>query len=193
MNHLFCFLSFWLIYTIFHPQSSLPTIPSHFNLELLLKTGGCFAWKEGNFDAFVMAKGIKADDIEALLSGNLKLDEAPGWRNGIWILTLGPWWTFKVTKLDKPRKSQKCPQKVGLEWDPSCWSTYSRTLKSDRWEGMIGEKNHDIATLFSISGKKLCRRSVGWTWVMSIFKMLICTVLLQLVSTSYSGWLTFRR
>ncbi|CAE7228817.1 HEF3 [Symbiodinium sp. CCMP2456] len=29
----------------------------------------------GNFDAFVMAKGIKADDIEALLSGNLKLDE----------------------------------------------------------------------------------------------------------------------
>ena len=32
--------------------------------------------KEGNFDAFVMAKGIKADDIEALLSGNLTLDEA---------------------------------------------------------------------------------------------------------------------
>lgn len=35
------------------------------------------AAEEGNFDAFVMAKGIKADDIEALLSGNLKLDEAP--------------------------------------------------------------------------------------------------------------------
>lgn len=32
-------------------------------------------YTEGNFDAFVMAKGIKADDIEALLSGNLKLDE----------------------------------------------------------------------------------------------------------------------
>lgn len=29
----------------------------------------------GNFDAFVAAKGIKADDIEALLSGNLNLDE----------------------------------------------------------------------------------------------------------------------
>eukprot|EP00913_Durusdinium_trenchii_P027077 g25412.t1 len=35
-------------------------------------------YTEGNFDAFVMAKGIKADDIEALLSGNLKLDEDQG-------------------------------------------------------------------------------------------------------------------
>ncbi|CAK9019299.1 Elongation factor 3B (EF-3B) (Homolog of EF-3) (Translation elongation factor 3B) [Durusdinium trenchii] len=35
-------------------------------------------YTEGNFDAFVMAKGIKADDIEALLSGNLKLDEEEG-------------------------------------------------------------------------------------------------------------------
>jgi len=32
-------------------------------------------YTEGNFDAFVMAKGIKADDIEALLSGNLNMDE----------------------------------------------------------------------------------------------------------------------
>jgi len=31
-------------------------------------------YTEGNFDAFVLAKGIKADDIEALLSGNLCLD-----------------------------------------------------------------------------------------------------------------------
>jgi len=31
-------------------------------------------YTEGNFDAFVAAKGIKADDIEALLSGNLCLD-----------------------------------------------------------------------------------------------------------------------
>ncbi|CAJ1345754.1 unnamed protein product [Effrenium voratum] len=35
-------------------------------------------YTEGNFDAFVMAKGIKADDIEALLSGNLTLDEEEG-------------------------------------------------------------------------------------------------------------------
>ena len=43
MNHLFCFPSFWLIYTIFHPQSLLPfTIPSHFNLELcLLGSASC--------------------------------------------------------------------------------------------------------------------------------------------------------
>merc|ERR550514_2620652 len=31
-------------------------------------------YTEGNFDAFIAAKGIKADDIEALLSGNLNLD-----------------------------------------------------------------------------------------------------------------------
>merc|ERR1719230_1868536 len=33
-------------------------------------------YTEGNFDAFIAAKGIKADDIEALLSGNLNLDTA---------------------------------------------------------------------------------------------------------------------
>jgi ATPase subunit of ABC transporter with duplicated ATPase domains len=31
-------------------------------------------YTEGNFDAFVMSKGIKKEDIEALLSGNLSLD-----------------------------------------------------------------------------------------------------------------------
>lgn len=43
MNHLFCFPSFWLIYTIFHPQSLLPfIIPSHFNVELcLLGSASC--------------------------------------------------------------------------------------------------------------------------------------------------------
>eukprot|EP00746_Dinoflagellata_sp_MGD_P000859 gnl/MRDRNA2_/MRDRNA2_101597_c0_seq1.p1 gnl/MRDRNA2_/MRDRNA2_101597_c0~~gnl/MRDRNA2_/MRDRNA2_101597_c0_seq1.p1 ORF type:complete len:1388 (-),score=421.45 gnl/MRDRNA2_/MRDRNA2_101597_c0_seq1:268-4431(-) len=33
-------------------------------------------YTEGNFEAFVMAKGIKKEDIEALLSGNLSLDTA---------------------------------------------------------------------------------------------------------------------
>eukprot|EP00933_Yihiella_yeosuensis_P030366 TRINITY_DN2400_c1_g1_i1.p1 TRINITY_DN2400_c1_g1~~TRINITY_DN2400_c1_g1_i1.p1 ORF type:complete len:1380 (-),score=484.60 TRINITY_DN2400_c1_g1_i1:425-4564(-) len=32
-------------------------------------------YTEGNFDAFIASKGIKGDDIEALLSGNLNLDE----------------------------------------------------------------------------------------------------------------------
>merc|ERR1719265_1019653 len=33
-------------------------------------------YTEGNFDDFVISKGIKKEDIEALLSGNLSLDTA---------------------------------------------------------------------------------------------------------------------
>ena len=84
MNHLF----FSIVFCLIQISTSNPPLPvSSIPIDLE---------QEGNFDAFVMAKGIKADDIEALLSGNLKLDEArPGTgaleRNRMLIFDEGPW------------------------------------------------------------------------------------------------------